>query len=445
MTVGNNYLVNVWNQVLDFVKISLGENNTNIFNTYCLNTSLFDLSEDNALVVANNGIQKKVLDNYKNIIEDGLFQVLDKEYSCNILLENDLNKFNKSDNSNSHVSNLVKTYLFENFVEGSSNRECFSAALASTVNPGQLFNPIFIYGNSGLGKTHLLHAIGNQIMNTDSDKKVLYISSSDFVTKVVDSIKNGSIEAYKEYLYAIDILLVDDIQFLAGKEKSHEIFFHVFNNLVNQNKQIVLTSDRLPSEINGLENRLISRFSSGLSVGMDSPEFETALAILKMKLQNHTIDCEIIDDDVLSYLASNFSSDIRSLEGSLNRLIFYSINFSNNQRIDLKTALSAFKGYKIAKAEISLSTIKKIVSDYYGLTVSQLNSKNRTKNISSARHIAMYLCRKHLDLSFSTIGMEFGKRDHSTVINAYEKIEKSLSKDLLLKQAIIEIEKNFSS
>ncbi|MEI7668436.1 MAG: chromosomal replication initiator protein DnaA, partial [Erysipelotrichaceae bacterium] len=297
--------------------------------------------------------------------------------------------------------------------------------------------------NSGLGKTHLLNSIGNYIKANDPSKKVYYTASVDFVTAVADSTKDGSIEAFKTALKRVDVLLVDDIQFIAGKEKSHEIFFTVFNELVNNKKQIILTSDRDPAEIKGLEERLISRFSSGLTVGLDSPEFETSLAILKYRLENQSYDLTMIDDDVLSYIATNFSKDVRKLEGALNRLLFYSIQFGNNQRIDFKVALSAFKNTSSAaeKNEISVNKIKRIVSDYYGLTKQQLTSNTRTKNIANARHISMYLCRKMLDLSFLKIGEEFGKRDHSTVISACEKVEMLSKKDIQYKNLLNELEK----
>jgi chromosomal replication initiator protein len=245
-------------------------------------------------------------------------------------------------------------------------------------------------------------------------------------------------------MFSLDVLLIDDIQFIAGKEKSHEVFFHIFNELVNNKKQIVLSSDRDPSEIKGLEERLISRFSSGLTVGLDSPEFETALAILKARLNTQSIDgVGTVEEDVLSYIATNFAKDVRKLEGALNRLLFYAVQFGNGGTIDFKLAMGAFKGAgNVAeKNEVSVNKIKRIVSDYFGLTRQQLISNSRTKNIASARHIAMYLCRKLLDLPFIKIGEEFGKRDHSTVMSACEKVETNLKKDIHYKNMMTELEK----
>ncbi len=279
-------------------------------------------------------------------------------------------------------------------------------------------------------------------MDKNPDAKVLYTSSSDFVRQVATSIGNRTIEDFKEQMYNLDVLLIDDIQFLAGKEKSHEILFHIFNELIFNKKQIVITSDTYPTEIKGLEDRLISRFSSGLSVGVDKPEFETSLAILEQKIRQRMLDKSIFDDEVLAYIASNYSNDVRMLEGILNRLLFFSIEFSQNSRIDMEIAMRALKGSgEVSKSTVVDSkTIKRVVADYYGLTQAQLVSKARTKVIANARHIAIYLCRKHLDLPYIKIGEDFGKRDHSTIISACDKIEKNLKNDPLLGRAIYELE-----
>jgi len=422
-----------------------------IYDTYFDDSKLIDLNSDKAVIVVPTNLQKMVLSQRLDLISQSLEKVLNRAVSCEVIMQNDLKKIQIEDskpepyNDYLEQDNVLPFYTFDNFVVGPSNKEVHSAALACAYNPGKFYTPLFIFGNSGLGKTHLVNAIGNYIKKNDPAKRVYYTSSSDFVSKVVNSIKNNSIEEFKRSMNELDVLLVDDIQFLAGKEKSHEIFFHIFNELVNNRKQIVLTSDRDPSEIKGLEERMVSRFQSGLSVGIDSPEFETSLAILRFKLENQSMDAGMIDDEVLNYIATNFSKDVRKLEGALNRLIFYSINFGNNERIDFKTALGAFKGNSsVDKNELNANKIKRIVADYYGLTRQQLISKSRTKNIANARHIAMYLCRKTLDLPFIRIGEEFGKRDHSTVMNACMKVEDNIKKDVNFKQAILEIERQLS-
>jgi chromosomal replication initiator protein len=422
-----------------------------IYDTYFDDSKLVDLSMEKATILVPTNLQKMVLSQKLDLISESLEKVLNRSVDCEVVVQNDLRKTMTIDgiieveHGYLEQDNVLPFYSFDNFVVGPSNKEVHSAALACAYNPGKFYTPLFIYGNSGLGKTHLLNAIGNYIKKNDPSKRVYYTSSSDFVSNVVNSIKNNSIEEFKQSMNELDVLLVDDVQFLAGKEKSHEIFFHIFNELVNNRKQIVITSDRDPSEIKGLEERMVSRFSSGLSVGIDSPEFETSLAILRFKLENQSMDATMIDDEVLNYIATNFSKDVRKLEGALNRLIFYSINFGNNDRIDFKTALGAFKGNtSIDKNELNANKIKRIVSEYYGLTRQQLISKSRTKNIASARHIAMYFCRKTLDLPFIKIGEEFGKRDHSTVMNACLKVEEYIKKDINYKQALQEIERLIS-
>lgn len=444
MSLSQVYLDDLWSKCLNHIKTNnLIE--SIVFNQYFEDTFLTSLNDTKANVVVKTKLHKVILTQNETLISEVLSKFLNKNIGCSIFLENEVDSNSTTPIiSDQYSTNLIPHYTFDSFIEGSSNKESRSAAIACAYMPGKFYNPLFIYGNSGLGKTHLLNAIGNYVLTHYPDKKVHYTTSTDFVSKVVSSIKNNTIEDFKRDLLNVDVLLMDDVQFLAGKEKSHEIFFHIFNDLVNHKKQIVITSDRHPHEIKGLEDRLISRFSSGLSVGVDSPEFETAVAILKSKMEHQSLEPDLVDDEVINYIARDFSSDIRKLEGALNRIIFYSINFGQNKQIDLKTAVSAFKGQSYNdKNELNANKIKRIVSDYYGLTRQQLVSKSRTKNISNARHIAMYLCRKHLDLPFTKIGDEFGNRDHSTVMSSCEKIDKLLKVDFTLSSAITDIEKQF--
>lgn len=444
MSLSQVYLDDLWSKCLNHIKTNnLIE--SIVFNQYFEDTFLTSLNDTKANVVVKTKLHKVILTQNETLISEVLSKFLNKSIGCSIFLENEVDSNTSAPVIDEHyATNLIPHYTFDSFIEGSSNKESRSAAIACAYMPGKFYNPLFIYGNSGLGKTHLLNAIGNYVLTHYPDKKVHYTTSTDFVSKVVSSIKNNTIEDFKRDLLNVDVLLMDDVQFLAGKEKSHEIFFHIFNDLVNHKKQIVITSDRHPHEIKGLEDRLISRFSSGLSVGVDSPEFETAVAILKSKMEHQSLEPDLVDDEVINYIARDFSSDIRKLEGALNRIIFYSINFGQNKQIDLKTAVSAFKGQSYNdKNELNANKIKRIVSDYYGLTRQQLVSKSRTKNISNARHIAMYLCRKHLDLPFTKIGDEFGNRDHSTVMSSCEKIDKLLKVDFTLSSAITDIEKQF--
>lgn len=449
MTSMQFYLDDVWGRV----KTSIESSNyfdQPIFKTYIENSQLASLDDKKAVISVPTYLQKVILSDELGFINQTINTVLDKEsIECIVLLPNEIPKISEikpvSEPTFQKVirtDGVISNQTFDNFIVGPSNNESHSAALACAYRPGQYYTPLFIYGNSGLGKTHLLNSIGNYILKGNPDAKVLYTSSSDFVRQVALSISNRTIEDFKDQMYNLDVLLIDDIQFLAGKEKSHEIFFHIFNELVFNKKQIVITSDRIPTEIKGLEDRLISRFSSGLSVGVDSPEFDTAVQILELKIKHKAVDPKIFDQEVLAYIASNFSKDVRMLEGALNRLLFFSIEFSQNEHINMEVAMNAFKGSAdvVSTNELDTKTIKRIVADFYGLTQAQLVSKARTKAIANARHIAIYLSRKHLDLPYNKIGEDFGKRDHSTIISACDKIEKNLKTDQLLAKAIYELE-----
>ncbi|NLC42410.1 MAG: chromosomal replication initiator protein DnaA [Erysipelothrix sp.] len=432
-------LDNYWNKTLNSIRENVDDS---VFTFFYEKTRLESLDDNIATIVVPTMVIREVISGEKEMILDSLSQHVDQIEDIKFLLPNE---FEQEPEKIIYTidPNINESQTFDNFVVGPSNKESHSAALASAYSPGKLYNPLFIYGNSGLGKTHLLNAIGNYVLKNEPHLQILYIQCSDFVDRVVTSIRNQQIAEFKIEMAQLDVLLIDDIQFLAGKEKSHEVFFQLFNELVNNKKQIVITSDRHPTEINGLEDRLISRFGSGLSVSVNSPAFDTALAILKQKLKNQSFDCALIDEEVLGYIATNFSKDIRILEGALNRLLFYTIDLGQNDIINLDTAISAFRGQQTSKdtAELTASKIKRVVADYYGLTKSQLVSKTRTKYITTARHIAIFLCRRHLDMPFAKIGDEFGKRDHSTVMASCDKVDKLLKTDTLFQQAVGEIEK----
>lgn len=435
-----------WSKTLNIISDKVDKA---VFSFFYEKTKLSSLNDNVATVEVPTLVIREVITGDKDLILGSLNQVVSNVHDIQFMLPNEVAKTTSNEiiENKPFQSNINTTYTFDNFIVGPSNKESHSAALACSYSPGKLYNPLFIFGNSGLGKTHLLNAIGNYVEENHPDLSVLYMQCSDFVDQVVNSIRNHTIAQFKIDMSTLDLLLIDDIQFLAGKEKSHEVFFQLFNELVNNQKQIVITSDRHPTEINGLEDRLISRFRSGLSVSVNSPAFDTSMAILKQKLKHQSFDLELIDEDVLSYLATNYSKDIRILEGALNRLLFYTINMGENDSIDLNMAISAFKGQSGVKdnSELSASKIKRVVADYYGLTKSQLTSKSRTKNIANARHIAIYLCRKHLDMPFAKIGDEFGKRDHSTIMASCDKVEKLLKTEPLYQQAFVEIEKNLNS
>ena len=447
MTTNEFYKQKIWGDTLKLISELKDQIPQDTFEMYVAVSKLHEINEDSALVITPNFISCAVINQHIKVIENCLEKVCGKYLSIKVIEEKEIEEnpelFNPENPLNEFGIEIDSNQTFGNFVIGRSNIQAQNASLLVSSNLGVLYNPLFIYGKPGLGKTHLLNAIANQVKSTLKNKKICMISGLDFVDGVFKSAKEHRLDDFKASFKDIDLLLVDDIQYIAGKEKTHEVFFSVFNELVNNRKQVCLTADRLPQEIQGLEDRIISRFNQGLNVNIDTPEYETSLEIVKKKIQtNPAINTQNVDDDVISYIASNFSQDVRSLEGAVNRLLFYAISFSNpNDNIDIKLAMDAFKDRVVEnKNELSIKKIKKVVCDYYSITTTQLISKNRTSNIATPRHIAMYLCRRLLDSPFQEIGEEFGNRDHSTVMSACQKVESELKTNSLYKKAINDIE-----
>lgn len=452
----DQYYTDLWKSILEYIKIN-GYIVPEILNTYFENSYIYELTNEKCIISANNIITKMIIQNEYQTLVSAFVEVLKLNKPISIEIYEDSNlpkeqtilkKINTSSNDTDFLSMPIqKDRTFENFIVGDCNKESQSAALACAYNPGKFFNPLFIYGNSGLGKTHLLMSIANYVIKNDPSKKVYYTESLKFVETVVNAIRDNKIDEFKHYMYSVDLFIVDDIQFLAGKEKSHEIFFTIYNELVNNKKQVCIASDRQPREIKGLEDRLISRFSSGLTVGIDSPEFETSLAILQSKIKQNGYGIDDVDQEGLSYIASNFSGNVRDLEGAWNRVLFYAIEFQpDGGCIKFETVMNALKNQAVVSNANGLSTktIIKTVADYYGLTRQQITSKTRTKNISNARQISIYLCRKLLDIPYIKLGDEFGGRDHSTIISACTKVENQIKKDETFKNAIDELTKQLT-
>ena len=439
-------LEQIWQKTLQLINESAHFDDA-VFNAwYKEDSHLFDIEDDFATIVVPYKINKQIMMDSIDLIQQKLSDVLDMKVSCQILLKSEVDMLQPSSvikrrNEILFEDKVKKEYTFDSFVVGKNNREAHAAALSVCYYPGKFNNPLFIFGNSGLGKTHLLHAIGNYVKANKADEKVLYIYSEDFVTLLIEAM-NKTVEDVKEMICSVDYLLIDDIQRLK-QSTSQEIFFNMYNKLISDNKQIVITSDIHPTELKGIENRLISRFSSGLSVSVGSPEFETAKAILQKKMEGRS-DEIMIDDEVLDYLATRFASDVRKLEGTLNELFFKAILY-NPERIDITFAKEIFKENPIVvkqEDELTPKRIKNAVCEYYGLTRTQIESKSRTKNIANARHIAIYLCRTHLEMPFAKIGFEFGNRDHSTIMSSYEKMMKLLKEKETFQQAVMQIESN---
>lgn len=342
-------------------------------------------------------------------------------------------------------TNLNKRYTLESFVVGSNNELAHAATLAVIKNLGKVYNPLFIYGGVGLGKTHLLQATGNAVKKFSPDKKTLYISSERLTTEIIESLKNKTTEDVKQKYAKLDLLIIDDIQGIAGKERTQEIFFSTFNELYGKNKQIVLSSDRPPSAIPALEERLRSRFEGGMIADIGLADFETRLAILKTKCKEKDFE---IDNESLAYIATNIQKNIRELEGALNRIIAFSQIYNKTPDFrEVKKLLAAYLNTPYRKT--THQTILKTVSDFYNIQTSDLTKRSRKKEVVRPRQIAMYLLREETKASFPEIGSKLGGRDHSTVIHAYEKIRKEEEGDEITKQEIILIKEriyqNFES
>lgn len=334
---------------------------------------------------------------------------------------------------------LNPKYTFDTFVIGKGNQMAHAAALVVAEDPGSIYNPLFFYGGVGLGKTHLMHAIGHQMLQSQPNAKVKYVSSETFANDFINSIQNKTAEEFRQEYRNVDLLLVDDIQFFAEKEATQEEFFHTFNALYNEGKQIVLTSDRLPNEIPKLQERLVSRFAWGLSVDITPPDLETRTAILRKKAAAERLE---IPDDTLSYIAGQIDSNIRELEGALVRVQAFAA--MNSEDISTSLAADALKTLKSGKVhpQLSILQIQEEVAKYYHIQLKDLKGKKRVKSIVVPRQIAMYLARELTDNSLPKIGAEFGGKDHTTVIHAHEKIQQLMDSSVSMQNEVSEI-KNF--
>lgn len=337
---------------------------------------------------------------------------------------------------------LNPKYSFDTFVIGKGNQMAHAAALVVAEDPGSIYNPLFFYGGVGLGKTHLMHAIGHQMLLNQPDAKVKYVSSETFTNEFINSIQTKTSEQFRKEYRNVDLLLVDDIQFLAEKEATLEEFFHTFNDLYNENKQIVLTSDRPPNDIPKLPERLVSRFAWGLSVDITPPDLETRIAILRKKADAERLE---IPDDTLSYIAGQIDSNIRELEGALVRVQAYAT--INGEDISTSLAADALKSLKSTgnKNHLSILQIQEEVAKYYHIQLKDLKGKKRVKSIVVPRQISMYLSREMTDNSLPKIGAEFGGKDHTTVIHAHEKIQQLLEKDPTMQKEVNEIKNLLNS
>ncbi len=374
--------------------------------------------------MALNYIQKK----YYLPIKVAIGELIGEEYDIEFIIPENAKLLNikkpvkKVSSLNGSNSNLNPNYTFETFVVGNNNRFAQSAALAVAESPGETYNPLYIYGGPGLGKTHLMHSIGHFILDQNPDTKVLYVTSEEFTNEVIESIRSGnasSMSKFRDKYRKVDVLMIDDIQFIIGKESTQEEFFHTFNALQTQGKQIILTSDKPPKEMETLEERIRSRFEWGLMADIGIPDYETRMAILRKKAESDDFD---IDDDILNYIANNIKSNVRELEGALNKLLAY----YNLCKIDITMEIAQKELQNIITPdkprEVTPQLIIEVVTEHFNISMDQMVSKSRSSDIARPRQIAMYLCKTMTDSSLDVIGSFLGGRDHSTIIHGIKKV-----------------------
>ncbi len=440
----------LWEKTLDIIKSELSEVS---FNTWIKSCQPISMSNTSIKISVPNSFTQDILTKrYKDLVANSIKAVCSKLYDIEFVILSDASdKENlkiKSDKPTKSIivndemsSTLNPKYTFNSFVIGNSNRFAHAASLAVAEAPAKAYNPLFIYGGVGLGKTHLMHAIGHYILEGNPNAKVVYVSSEKFTNELINSIKDDKNEEFRSKYRNVDVLLIDDVQFIAGKERTQEEFFHTFNALHDANKQIILSSDRPPKEIPTLEDRLRSRFEWGLIADIQVPDFETRMAILKKKADVENLN---IANDVMGYIASKIKSNIRELEGALIRIIAYSSLTNREVSVDLATeALKDIISKKQGK-HVTIDAIQDVVASYYNLRIEDLKSQRRTRSVAYPRQIAMYLSRKLTDMSLPKIGEEFGGRDHTTVIHAYEKISENLKTDDTLQHTVNNITKKLT-
>ncbi|MGH8545050.1 MAG: chromosomal replication initiator protein DnaA [Gammaproteobacteria bacterium] len=365
---------------------------------------------------------------------------INHQLQTKVIADKNASKEEKEQQKPHRTNNLIPKYTFENFVIGASNQFAHAASIAVANQPGEHYNPLFIYGGVGLGKTHLVNAIGHCAASRSSALKIFYLSSESFMNELIGSLRRDKMDEFKTKFRNIDILILDDVQFIAGKERTQEEFFHTFNSLYESHKQIVITSDKFPKEIPGLEDRLRNRFEWGLIADIQPPDMETRVAILQKKAEAEEVQ---LPHEVAIFLASNIDSNVRELEGSLTRLGAFSSLTKAVITIELAKEVlrNTLKG---SHKEVTIENIQKTICDYYNIKLGDLKAKRRTKNIAIPRQVAMYLCRKHTETSFPAIGYKFGGRDHSTVIHASKAIERRIQEDPYMQTTIEKLERNLN-
>lgn len=442
----------VWQAILGHLEVSLSKAN---FNTWLKNTHIIDQTEDSITVSVPStyhrdwisskyhGEMLKALKNIAPEIKQIKYHVgssvkpAETSHSQPQNLEQTTSQppqqqSTQTQHNTSGNLNLNPKYVFESFIIGKNNELAHAASIAVAKNPGTQYNPLFIYGGVGLGKTHLMHAVGNKLLSENPRAKVLYLTSEKFTNDYVSAISTRRMEEFKQYYRNVDMLMIDDVQFIAGKEQTQEEFFHTFNELRDKGKQIIITADRLPKDIPSIEQRLVSRFEWGMVADIQPPDLETRIAILKTKLQKRGTD---LQEDILNYIAENIQSNVRELEGALNRLLVF--QEMENRQVSLEQAQSMLSSMLNNKKKgITIKKIVSLVAEFYNVTGEDLIKQSRRQEFVRPRQIAMFITRQELGNSFPSIGEFFGGRDHTTVMHAVDKIEGQIKEKDTFKQEL---------
>lgn len=434
----------IWENTLKGIKETIANAS---YQTWFQDTSMIHLDNETAVIKADTQFQRDWLEkNYSGLIQEQLYEVMGEKPQIRIVTEEEETPVKAPEKTKSEPEVPVNSQLnvnntFETFVIGNGNRFSHAASLAVAEAPAKAYNPLFIYGGVGLGKTHLMHAIGHYVLEHRPNAKVAYLSSEKFTNEFINSIRDNKTEEFRNRYRNVDVLLIDDIQFLAGKESTQEEFFHTFNTLHEDNKQIVISSDRTPKEIPTLEDRLRSRFEWGLITDITPPDLETRIAILRKKCEEEKVE---IPNEAMIYIANHIHTNIRELEGALTRVAAYSKLV--NQPLTPEMVSEALKDLvtQNKSKKITITDIQEAVASFYDVQIESFASKKRTKSIAFPRQIAMYLARELTDYSLPKIGEVFGGRDHSTVIHAHEKISKMITEDERFRQELEEVENRIS-
>ena len=453
-----------WPEIIEHLRVEHELLNVS-FNTWIKPLKVYDVIDDTAYILVNKDSSVEYIDKkYRLPLMVCIAEITGKEYEIQFVSEDD-DKLNEIHNASIDNGQKKKTkslaekaglnpkYTFDTFVVGGNNNFAHAASLAVAESPGEVYNPLFLYGGVGLGKTHLMHSIAHFILDKNPKKKVLYVTSETFTNELIDALRNGKTAGnesamlnFRDKYRNIDVLLIDDIQFIIGKESTQEEFFHTFNHLHTLGKQIIISSDKPPKDIETLESRLRTRFEWGLIADISSPDYETRMAILQKKIELDHLEKYNIKNDVLDYIAANVKSNIRELEGSLNKLIaLYKLN-NNNNPIDIALAAEALKDIISSdnRREVTPELILDIVADHFGITVADLKSKKRDSEIAVPRQICMYLMRTMTDTALKGIGAVLGGKDHSTVKYGVEKIAKDIESDGMMTNTINIIKKKIN-